>query len=95
MNNERVKIDNGLGELGLKRVETIADGHCLLWSWLYEQNISKKILENKLGQELLSNEELTIINDYYKEFATSKSIPQLVNEYINLKRYSEDDVDLL
>ena len=89
MNNERVKIDNGLGELGPKRVETIADGHCFLWSWSYAQNILKKILENKLGQELLSN------NDYYKEFATSKSIPQLVNEYINLKRYSEDDMDLL
>ena len=41
MNNERVKIDNGLGEVGLKRVETIADGHCLLWSWSYAQNISK------------------------------------------------------
>ena len=31
MINERVKKDNGLGELVLKRVETIADGHCLLW----------------------------------------------------------------
>lgn len=30
MNNERVKRDNGLGELGLKRVEMIADWHCLL-----------------------------------------------------------------
>ena len=29
MNNERMKIDNGLGELRLKRVETIADGHSL------------------------------------------------------------------
>ena len=45
-------------------------------------------MEDKLSQELLRN------NDYYKEFATSKSISQLVKEYINLKRYSEDDMDL-
>ena len=47
------------------------------------------MLENKLSQELLSN------NDYYKEFATSKPIPQVVNKYINLKRCSVDDMDLL
>ena len=84
-----MKIDNGGRELGFKRIETIADWHCLWWSWSYEQNISKEILENKLSQELL------IINDYYKEFVTSKSIPLLVKEYINLKRYSEDDMDFL
>ena len=57
--------------------------------YIFAQNISKKILGNKLTQELLSN------NDYCKEFATSKSIPQLVNEYINLKRYRKDDMDLI
>ena len=44
INNERMKIDNGLGELGLKRIETIANKHCLLWSWSYVQNTSKEIL---------------------------------------------------
>ena len=53
-----MKIDNGLGELGLKRIEAIADGHCLFWSWSYAQNVSKEILENKLSQELLNNNDL-------------------------------------
>ena len=46
------------------------------------------MLENKLSQELLSN------NDYYKEFATSKPIPQVVNKYIKMT-CSVDDMDLL
>ena len=33
--NERIKIDNGPRELGLKRIETIADGHCLIFIFNY------------------------------------------------------------
>ena len=89
MINERVKKHNGLGELGLKRVETIADGHCLLWLRSYAQSLSKKIYVKKHSQELVGN------NDYHKEFTRSKTIPRSVNEFINLKKCSEDDTDLL
>ena len=70
----------------MRPLKTVFYGHGHM---LKIYHISKEILENKLSQELLSN------NDYYKEFATSNSIPHLVNEYINLKRYSENDMDLL
>ena len=88
-NDTENAINRGLRELGLRRVETEADGHCLLWSWEAVTNVPKAIIEERLSDELKKN------TDYYEHYLTNRSVQQLIHDYIDSKIYSGDDMDLL
>ena len=48
-------IDEGLKVLAKKRINTVGDGHCLIWAWAKGFHIPKSSVEAALSKELLSH----------------------------------------
>ena len=82
-------IDISLQSLGKRRIDTPADGHCLMRAWALGTKIDIEVIKLKLKGELL------IHQTHYTDFITERSIREIIYEYIDCKRYFNDDMDIL
>ena len=78
-----------LRSLGKERTETVADRHCLLYTWARGFNVTKSAVEQSLTTELLCH------TSHYSNFLTWNFIKGEPQDYLIKKIYKNDDMDIL
>ena len=82
-------VDEGLKVLRKKRINTVGDGHCLMWALAKGFHIHKSFVEAGLSEELLLH------GCHYAHFLSRSSLRVMLKTYLEEKIYRKDDMDVL